>query len=37
MNAGSDTTAIAMTNFLYIMMKHPDKLANLRAEIDEAL
>ena len=37
MNAGSDTTAIAMTNFLYIMMKHPDILARLRAEIDGAL
>jgi cytochrome P450 len=37
MNAGSDTTAIAMTNFLYIMMKHPHILAKLRAEIDGAL
>jgi Cytochrome P450 len=37
MNAGSDTTAIAMTNFLYIMMKHPHILAKLRVEIDGAL
>jgi cytochrome P450 len=37
MNAGSDTTAIAMTNFLYIIMKHPHIMAKLRSEIDEAL
>jgi hypothetical protein len=37
MNAGSDATGIAMTNFLYIMMKYPHILVKLRAEIDDTL
>ncbi|KAF2233794.1 cytochrome P450 monooxygenase [Viridothelium virens] len=35
MNAGSDTTAIAMTNVLYHLLKNPDCLAKLRQEIDD--
>lgn len=37
MNAGSDTTAIALTNFLYEVAKRPAILDKLRAEIDAAL
>ena len=37
MNAGSATTAIAMTNVLYQLLKSPDKLAKLREELDNAL
>ncbi|KIW35631.1 uncharacterized protein PV07_02316 [Cladophialophora immunda] len=37
MNAGSDTTAIAITNVIYRLLKNPDCMAKLRQEIDEAL
>lgn len=37
MNAGSDTTAIAMANVLYMLCKHPECLVKLREEIDCAL
>ncbi|KAF2152237.1 cytochrome P450 monooxygenase [Myriangium duriaei CBS 260.36] len=37
MNAGSDTTAIAINGCLYNLMRNPDCLAKLRSELDEAL
>ncbi|PSK41788.1 Isotrichodermin C-15 hydroxylase [Elsinoe australis] len=37
MNAGSDTTAIALTNLTLLLVQNPDCLQRLRAEIDEAL
>lgn len=37
MNAGSDTTAIAMNNAMYHLLKNPDKLARLREEVDSVL
>lgn len=37
MNAGSDTTAIAMNNVMFWLLKHPASLARLRAEVDAAL
>ncbi|KAL3421590.1 cytochrome P450 oxidoreductase [Phlyctema vagabunda] len=37
MNAGSDTTAIAMNNVLYQLLKHPDCLEKLRSEVASAL
>ncbi|KAM0256125.1 hypothetical protein ACHAPA_012282 [Fusarium lateritium] len=37
MNAGSDTTAIAMNNTLYHLVKHPHVLRNLQREVDEVL
>lgn len=37
MNAGSDTTAIAINNSMYMLLKNPDKLAKLREELDAAL
>ncbi|KAF2808886.1 cytochrome P450 [Mytilinidion resinicola] len=37
MNAGSDTTAIAMNNVMYWLLKTPAALAKLRAEIDSVL
>lgn len=37
MNAGSDTTATALTNVLYWLLKNPKCLAKLRAELDEVL
>lgn len=37
MNAGSDTTAIAINNSMYMLLKNPDKLAKLRGELDAAL
>lgn len=36
MNAGTDTTTAALTNALYLLFKHPDVLAILRDDIDEA-
>lgn len=36
MNAGTDTTTAALTNTLYLLHKHPDVLARLRSEIDDA-
>ncbi|KAK7205061.1 cytochrome p450 monooxygenase [Myxozyma melibiosi] len=35
MNAGSDTTAVAMTNAMYNLLKNPDKLAKLREELEK--
>ncbi|KAI0858975.1 cytochrome P450 [Xylaria cubensis] len=37
MNAGSVTTAIAVTNVLYELLKHPRALSRLREEIDTVL
>ncbi|KAK5026639.1 hypothetical protein LTS07_007573 [Exophiala sideris] len=37
MNAGSDTTAIAMTNVLYFLLKNPACMAKLRQELDDTL
>lgn len=37
MNAGSDTTAIAMTNALYNLLANPPTLNKLRQEVDSAL
>ncbi|KAK4888609.1 hypothetical protein LTR27_012504 [Elasticomyces elasticus] len=37
MNAGSTTTAIAMTNIMYLLLKNPQCMQRLREEIDEAL
>jgi cytochrome P450 len=37
MNAGSDTTAIAMNNAMYLLLKHPHHLKRLREEIDSVL
>ncbi|TVY32984.1 Tryprostatin B 6-hydroxylase [Lachnellula subtilissima] len=34
MNAGSDTTAIAMNNAMYLLLKNPECLEKLRAELD---
>ncbi|TVY28266.1 Benzoate 4-monooxygenase [Lachnellula hyalina] len=34
MNAGSDTTAIAMNNAMYLLLKNPECLAKLQAELD---
>lgn len=36
-NAGSDTTATALTNVLYWLLKNPDCLLRLRAEVDAVL
>jgi cytochrome P450 len=37
MNAGSDTTAIAINNSMFMLLKNPEKLAKLREELDAAL
>ncbi|KAJ5113698.1 benzoate 4-monooxygenase cytochrome P450 [Penicillium angulare] len=37
LDAGSDTTAIALTNAVYYLLKSPKVLVALRREIDEAL
>ncbi|KAF2963093.1 hypothetical protein GQX73_g10485 [Xylaria multiplex] len=37
MNAGSVTTAIAVTNVLYALLKHPKALSRLREEVDAVL
>lgn len=37
MNAGSDTTAIQLTNVMYQLLKNPSKLAQLREEVDETV
>ncbi|KAF5506241.1 Benzoate 4-monooxygenase [Colletotrichum siamense] len=37
MNAGSDTTAIAMNNVMYWLLKNPRCMAKLRGEIDSVL
>jgi cytochrome P450 len=36
LNAGSDTTGIALTNCLYLLIKNPSCLQKLRSEVDEA-
>lgn len=35
MNAGTDTTTAALTGTIYLLHKHPEVLAKVRAEIDE--
>ncbi|KAK7532849.1 cytochrome P450 monooxygenase [Phyllosticta citribraziliensis] len=37
LNAGSVTTALALTNVLFQLLKHPEVLQKLRDELDEAL
>lgn len=37
LNAGSTTTAIAVTNVMFHLLKHPEVLAKLRHEIDRAM
>ncbi|KAH8812392.1 cytochrome P450 [Xylogone sp. PMI_703] len=37
MNAGSDTTAIAMNNVMYQLLRNPSCLTKLRAEVDTIL
>lgn len=37
MNAGSDTTAIALTHAMYYLVKNPNKLQRLREELDQHL
>ncbi|PSK42071.1 Isotrichodermin C-15 hydroxylase [Elsinoe australis] len=37
MNAGSTTTAIAITNVMYYLLKHPQYMSRLRAEVDSVL
>ncbi|KAH8597527.1 cytochrome P450 [Bisporella sp. PMI_857] len=37
MNAGSDTTAIAMNNVMFQLIKHPHVLAKLRKELDSVM
>lgn len=37
MNAGSDTTGIAINNVLFFLIKNPHCLLRLREELDEAL
>ncbi|KAL2441232.1 Cytochrome P450 monooxygenase [Exophiala dermatitidis] len=37
MNAGSDTTAIAMNNVMFLLLKHPECLKKLREELDGVL
>lgn len=37
LNAGSDTTGIALTNVLYWLLKNPASFARLRAELDSVL
>lgn len=36
-NAGADTTAIALSQILVLLIKHPECLGKLRSEIDNAL
>jgi cytochrome P450 len=36
-NAGSDTTAIAMNNVMFQLLKNPSSLAKLRTEVDSVL
>ncbi|KAH8663900.1 cytochrome P450 [Ilyonectria robusta] len=37
LNAGSVTTAIAITNVIYLLLRHPDALEKLRNEIDSVV
>lgn len=37
MDAGSDTTAIALTHVIYYLIKNPHSLVTLRKEVDEVL
>ncbi|KAK2011851.1 cytochrome P450 [Colletotrichum eremochloae] len=36
-DAGAETTAIALTNIMELLIKHPDKLATLRQELSNVL
>ena len=36
MNAGTDTTAAALTNMIFLLTKHPSVLSRLRTEVDDA-
>ncbi|PYH79468.1 cytochrome protein [Aspergillus uvarum CBS 121591] len=36
-NAGSDTTAIALSNVMFLLLRHPHCLQKLREEVDEVL
>lgn len=36
-NAGSETTGIALSNLLYLLIRHPQCLRRLQEEVDEAL
>lgn len=36
-NAGADTTAIALTQIMYLLLRHPKDLERLREELDSAL
>ncbi|KAJ9664237.1 hypothetical protein H2198_000455 [Neophaeococcomyces mojaviensis] len=36
-NAGADTTAIALSNIMELLIRHPEHLQRLRAEVDEVL
>lgn len=35
MNAGTDTTTAALTNLIFLLIKHPQVLARLREELDQ--
>lgn len=35
--AGTDTSAIVLRSFVYFMLKHPECLAALRKELDQAV
>lgn len=37
LNAGSDTTGIALTNVLYWLLRNPSSFSILRAELDSVL
>ncbi|KAI0127272.1 cytochrome p450 monooxygenase [Xylariales sp. AK1849] len=37
LNAGSDTTALAMVNVMYHLLKHPEVMKKLREEVDTVL
>lgn len=37
MNAGSDTTGIAMVNVMYYLLKNPEKFQRLREEVDAVM
>ena len=37
MNAGSVTTAIALQNVVYLLLRHPDVLRKLRSELDNVV
>lgn len=37
MNAGSDTTALAINNAMYLLLKNPEAMAKLREELDAVI